>query len=267
MSSAAYLLDSGLAAAPGLRHGFFTRRGGVSRGELASLNCGRGAAGEDAANIVENRARAAAALGAAPERLLSPYQTHSAKALIAHAPWGDSPPPRVDALATRTPGLAIGVLSADCAPVLFADPKAGVVGAAHAGWRGALAGVLEATVSAMERLGAERSRIRAAVGPAISQAAYEVGPEFRAAFLESDPASARFFAVPPDGGRCRFDLPGYALCRLERAGVIERRWIGRCVHADESRFYSYRRAGQRGERGYGRLLSAIVLSGAEEKRA
>ncbi|GAB4310139.1 MAG: peptidoglycan editing factor PgeF [Roseovarius sp.] len=239
-----------------LRHGFFTRRGGASSGIFAGLNCGQGSS--DQAEIVQiNRARVAEALGVAPQALVSVHQVHSAAVARIEAPPPE-PRPQADAMVTRTPGLALAVLSADCQPVLFADIAAGVIGAAHAGWRGALAGVLEATIAAMEGLGAARARIRAVIGPTISQAAYEVGPEFRDSFLAEDRDSRRFFA-PGAGGRHHFDLPGYGLHRLRAAGIGHAEWIGLCTYGDPDRFYSYRRACHAGEADYGRLISAIRL--------
>ncbi len=242
------------ALAP-LRHGFFTRRGGASSGVFAGLNCGPGSS--DLAEAVDiNRARAAAALGVAPERLITLHQVHSAEAVTVTGPLPLRP--RADAMATATPGLALAVLTADCAPVLLADPEAGVAGAAHAGWRGALEGVLEAAVAAMAGLGARPGRIVAAIGPTISQPAYEVGPELFEAFREADPDAVRFFAGGR-GDRLQFDLPGYALARLRAAGVARAEWTGHCTYADPARFYSYRRSVHAGEADYGRLLSAIRL--------
>ena len=243
----------GLAALP---HGFFTRAGGVSEGIYAGLNGGPGS-GDDPAAVAENRARIAAALGAAA--LVSAAQVHGTDVLEVTGPLGGTRP-EADALVTRTPGLAIGVLTADCAPVLLADPEAGVVGAAHAGWKGALAGVLEATLGAMERLGARRERIAAAVGPTISQPAYEVGPDFVERFTEDDPGTARFFAAGR-GDRAQFDLPGYCLARLRGLGVSAA-WTGHCTYADPARFYSYRRARHAGEPDYGRLVAAIAVPGS-----
>lgn len=239
----------------GLPHGFFTRRGGVSEGLYAGLNCGQGS-GDDPAAVAANRARAAEHLGVAPHRLHSVHQIHSAT--VATPPWDPADRPRADAMATAEPGFALGVLTADCAPVLLADPEAGVVGAAHAGWRGALDGVIEATLTAMQRLGADPGRIRAAVGPCISLNAYEVGEEFMERFCDDDPENARFFSGGP-GGRPHFNLPGFCLHRLRAAGVAEAGWTGHCTFSDEARFYSYRRATHRGERDYGRLISAIAL--------
>ena len=243
-------------AAPlaGVAHGFFTREGGVSSGIYAGLNCGPGSA-DDPAAVAENRARAAAALGGGP--LLTLHQVHSATVVTAD-PDRWAPRPRADAVVTDRPGVILGALAADCAPVLLADAEAGVIGAAHAGWRGALGGVLEATVAAMERLGAQAGRIGAAIGPCISQTAYEVGPEFAARFVAAHADSARFFAEGP-GGRPHFDLPGFALARLCAAGVGAAVWTGQCTYADASRFYSFRRATHAGAADYGRMLSAIRL--------
>lgn len=238
-----------------LHHGFFSRRGGASSGVFAGLNCGPGSS--DQAEIVAlNRSRAAEALGVAPERLVTLHQIHSAEAVALDTPPGTRP--RADGMATATPGLALGVLTADCMPVLFADRKAGVIGAAHAGWRGARAGVLEATIARMGELGAEVGRITAVIGPAISQSAYEVGPEVMATFLADAAGNARFFAEGRDD-RVQFDLPGYGLARLRAAGVGRAEWIGQCTYADPARFYSFRRATHAGEADYGRLLSAIRL--------
>lgn len=241
---------SPLLAAP---HAFLTRRGGVSTGLYASLNVGRGSR-DDPEAVARNRALAAAALGVPAEALVTPHQVHSARAVVRR---GAEPPEEADAVVTDRPGLAVGVLSADCAPLLLEDVEAGVVGAVHAGWRGALGGVIEAAVEAMATLGAAPARIAAAVGPCIGPAAYEVGPEFEARFLAQDPESAPLFEH--GGARPRFDLPGYALQRLARAGVREATWTGHCTHSDPARFFSHRRSVQRGEPDYGRLLSAIRL--------
>jgi len=237
----------------GLPHGFFTRDGGVSAGIHQGLNCGPGSQ-DDPSAVEINRQRAAAALGA--ETLLTLNQVHSDIALEADPGWQDRP--QADALVTDKPGTVIGVLSADCAPVLFADRQAGVIGAAHAGWKGAFGGIVEATLDRMERLGADRARVAAAVGPCISQRAYEVGPEFFETFTDEDPAWHRFF-VPGEGDRLLFDLPGFVLHRLRYAGVAEAEWIGRCTYSEPERFFSYRRATHAQEPDYGRLLSAIRL--------
>lgn len=238
-----------------LRHGFFTRKGGASSGVFAGLNCGSGSS--DQTEIVAiNRARVAQAMGVGADHLAGVYQVHSADAVVVGEPQDDKP--RADALVTATPGIALSVLSADCQPVLFADTDAGVIGAAHAGWKGARAGVLEATIDAMERLGAARANIHAAIGPAISQRAYEVGPEFFEAFLDEDPDNTRFFSGG-DGDRMHFDLPGYGLFRLRAAGVGSAEWTRHCTYFDAERFYSYRRSVHAKDPDYGRLISAIVL--------
>jgi purine-nucleoside/S-methyl-5'-thioadenosine phosphorylase / adenosine deaminase len=253
------LCVSGLAALPGVRHGFFTRQGGVSGGIYASLNCGPGSR-DDAANVVENRARVAELLGAKPGRLITVFQKHSADAVIAEAPWKGDTPPEADAIVTKTPGLAIGVLTADCAPVLFCDGDARVIGAAHAGWKGALGGILEATVEAMRKLGAKPERITAAIGPAISQDAYEVGAEFVERFVAEEPGSAAFFITDQASGEPHFDLPAYVGERLARAGVGSIAELGLCTYCEESRLFSYRRSQHHGEDDYGRQISAIVLA-------
>ncbi len=237
------------------RHGFFTRKGGASSGIFAGLNCGSGSS--DLTEIVSiNRARAAEALGLAPTALAGVHQVHSALALPMMAPV--SPKPQADAMVTATRGLGLAVLTADCQPVLFADAEAGVIGAAHAGWRGAKAGVLEATLDAMEALGAKRRAIAAVIGPTISQAAYEVGPEFFESFTDDDPSTRRFFAGGA-AGRMLFDLPSYGLWRLREAGVGHAEWTGHCTYRDPERFYSFRRTTHAGEADYGRLISIIRL--------
>lgn len=238
-----------------VRHGFFTRKGGASSGVFAGLNCGSGSS--DQTEIVAiNRARVAQAMGVGADHLAGVYQVHSADAVVVGEPQSDKP--RADALVTATPGIALSVLSADCQPVLFADTDAGVIGAAHAGWKGAQAGVLEATLDAMERLGAARANIHAAIGPSISQRAYEVGPEFFETFLDEDPENTRFFSGG-DGDRMHFDLPGYGLFRLRAAGVGSAEWTRHCTYFDADRFYSYRRSVHAKDPDYGRLISAIVL--------
>ena len=235
------------------RHGFFTRKGGASSGVFAGLNCGAGSS--DQAEIVAiNRARVAEAMGVAPDHLVSIHQHHSADVVHVTGPLPEKP--KADAMVTATPGVALGILTADCQPVLFADPHAGVVGAAHAGWKGALSGVLEATLDAMEALGADRTEISAVIGPSISQAAYEVGPEFMDAFLDEDPDNARFFAGGK-GDRVQFDLPSYGLHRLRDAGIGNATWTRHCTYADPDRFFSYRRTTHAGEADYGRLISVI----------
>lgn len=261
MHAPATLVDAIAApqlALPGIRHAFFTRRGGVSRGIYQSLNIGIGSA-DERTSVLENRARAAAHLRLAPDRLATPYQIHSAEAAAVTEPWPAGRGPKLDALATDRPGIAIGVGTADCAPVLLVDAEARVVGAAHAGWKGALDGVLEAAVETMESLGARRDRVVAIVGPTISQAAYEVGPEFVARFDSADPHNVCFFEPSPRAGHALFDLPGYVLARLERIGVGRSADLGLCTYRNEDRFFSYRRATHRGEPDYGRLLAAIAL--------
>lgn len=240
----------------GVSHGFFTRNGGVSNGIYDSLNCGPGSL-DDGQAVRVNRARVAQEMGVSERNLVSLHQIHSRVVLNVTEPF-TGPNPQADAMVTATPGVALAVLSADCQPVLFADAQALVVGAAHAGWKGALAGVLEATVAAMENLGAERSRISAVIGPCISQAAYEVGPEFRDAFLQQDPESEGFFG-PGAGKKYQFDLPGYGLKRLQRLGLHRARWTGHCTYGNPQRFFSYRRGQHLGETDYGRLVAAIRL--------
>ena len=239
----------------GLRHGFFTRRGGASSGVFAGLNCGAGSS--DQSEIVAiNRARVADAMEVAPEALAGVHQVHSPDVVTLTAPM-EGPKPKADALVTATPGIALSVLTADCQPVLFADEDAQVIGAAHAGWRGALDGVLEATIDAMVALGATRAGIKAVVGPSISQQAYEVGPEFFETFMMHDPQYARFFAGG-DGDRLHFDLPAFGVHRMREAG-IEAEWTRHCTYSDPDRFYSYRRTTHAKEADYGRLISAIRL--------
>jgi len=237
------------------RHGFFTRRGGASSGVFQGLNCGPGSS--DQAEIVAiNRARVAQAMEVAADHLVTVHQVHSPDVVHVTGPLADKP--RADAMVTATPGVALAILTADCQPVLFADPKAHVIGAAHAGWRGALDGVLEATVAAMVQLGADRDNITAVIGPTISQSAYEVGPEFLDDFLAQDIQNTRFFAQGK-GDRMMFDLPAYGLHRLREAGVGHAVWTRHCTYADPERFFSYRRTTHAGEADYGRLISAIRL--------
>lgn len=246
-------LLSGLA---GIRHGYFGRKGGVSAGIYDSLNCGPGS--NDAAEAVqENRTRVARTLRA--EHLLSLYQVHGTAVITVREAWENGASrPRCDAMVTDRPGLALGTLAADCGPVLFADAEAGVIGAAHAGWKGALAGVLESTVAAMEALGARRHRIRAALGPTIAQASYEVGPEFPAPFLAERRENARFFTAGARPGKHQFDLPGYIVARLERLGIAAE-WIAHDTLALTADYFSYRRTTLAGGGDYGRNVSAIVL--------
>ena len=239
-----------------VRHGFFSRRGGASSGIFAGLNCGLGSSDQSEA-VALNRRRVAEAMEVAPEALIGVHQVHSPAVVTIDGPiQGDKP--KADAIVTATPGLALTILTADCQPVLFSDPDANVIGAAHAGWRGALEGVLEATLDAMEKLGARRANIRAAIGPTISQRAYEVGPEFLDDFIADDPDNTRFFANGQDD-RMLFDLPAFGLHRLRRAGVGQAEWTRHCTYSDPERFYSYRRATHAGEADYGRLISAIRL--------
>ncbi len=241
-----------------IRHGFFTRAGGVSNGIYASLNGGVGSR-DDQGDILENRRRIADAFQVSPVHLLTPYQIHSAEAVVATAPWADGERPRADAIVTSNPDIAIGISTADCTPVLFADANAGVVGAAHAGWRGALDGVLAATVTAMTRLGANPGHIQAAIGPTISQNSYEVGPEFEARFVDADPEFATFFRDGPNG-RAHFDLPGFVARRLIAAGVGGIDNLHRCTYDENALFFSYRRSTHLGEPDYGRQLSVIALT-------
>jgi purine-nucleoside/S-methyl-5'-thioadenosine phosphorylase / adenosine deaminase len=241
-----------------VRHAFFTRHGGVSEGLYASLNGGQGSR-DDPAKVRENRSRMAAALGVAPDRFVTCYQVHSAEVVTVTRPWTRESAPRADAMVTRERGLAIAVSTADCGPVLFADAEAQVVAAAHAGWKGAFTGVLEATLVAMEELGASRARVAAVLGPTISRAAYEVGPEFVDRFVAVDRANLAFFAPSTRPGHARFDLPAYIGSRLRRAGVGTFHDLGLCTYADEDRFFSYRRVTHRNEKDYGRLLHAIAL--------
>ena len=248
-----------LGVLPGIDHAFFTREGGVSEGIYASLNCGLGSA-DSPTHVAANRARALAALGQRPENLRTPIQSHSIRVVVLDGPSADGPRPEADALVTTTPGLALGILTADCAPVLLADAGAGVIGAVHAGWRGALGGVLEAAVEAMTVAGADPGRTAAAIGPCIAVASYEVGPEFAAPFLAADAGNADLFAAAP-GGRQRFDLAGFIARRLEASGIKGVARIAADTCADARRFFSYRRARGRGDTDYGRQLSAIALRG------
>jgi YfiH family protein len=255
------LLESpNLKALPGVRHAFLTRQGGVSEGPFATLSAGL-RSGDDPARVAENRARAARALGFRPDRLVTARQVHGPECVVVvgDEPWPPEVAPDADALATDRPGLLLGVLTADCAPVLLADPAARVVGAAHAGWKGALSGVLERTVDAMVRLGATRPGIAAAIGPAIAVASYEVGPEFEARFLAEEPASAACFAPVPGSDRRRFDLKGYVAGRLGATGVRRVEVLPHDTCAEEELFFSFRRATKRGEGRFGVQLSVIGL--------
>ncbi|WP_413206904.1 peptidoglycan editing factor PgeF [Rhodospirillum sp. A1_3_36] len=249
---------SSLNALTNVRHGFFTRNRGVSKGLYASLNCGYGS-GDVAEAVTRNRARAVTEIEMPPEALVTVHQCHSNKVVEVDKPWPHSQAPEVDGMVTSAPRVVLGILTADCAPVLFVDPKARVIGAAHAGWRGALGGVLDNTVEAMERLGAKRRDILAGIGPCIAQRSYEVGPEFPAAFLEEDEANQMFFAKARKEEHFLFDLPGYVAKRLVRVGVTEVMPTPCDTCREEDRFFSYRRSVTKGEADYGRMLSVIAL--------
>ncbi len=240
----------------GIRHGYFTRTGGVSEGIYSGLNTGTGSS-DDQARVLENRRRVAEWMGVSSNRLLTAYQIHSPDVIVAREPFsGDRP--KVDAIVTDRPGIAVGASSADCGPILFADPQARVVGAAHAGWKGAFTGILENTIAAMEKIGARREHIVAVLGPSISAASYEVGPEFVERFTAADPGNERYFALSGETGHALFDLNLYTVDRLKAAGVTADA-LHRCTYAEEDLFFSYRRATHRSEADYGRHISAIVL--------
>jgi YfiH family protein len=253
------ILSRSLSSSPAIRHAFFTREGGVSDGIYQSLNGGIGS-NDAPENVKENRARMAKALGVAPTHFVSCYQIHSPDVIVATEPWTRENAPRADAIVTRTPGLAIGVSTADCGPVLFADGDAKVVGAAHAGWKGALTGVLEATIAAMEKLGASRGNISAAVGPLIRQPNYEVGAEFVERFTATDATNARYFIPSERADHAMFDLPGFIKSRLEAAEIKSVEDLGLCTYAEPDRFFSYRRTTHRREPDYGRHINAIALT-------
>jgi YfiH family protein len=244
-----------LESLPAIAHGFFGRQGGVSEGIFASLNCGPGS-GDVRANVIENRSRVADAMGGA---LVTLHQIHSAQAVGVAAPWEIGKGPEADAMATDVPGIALGILTADCAPVLFADSEARVIGAAHAGWKGALGGVTDAAVAAMEKLGASRARIAAAIGPCIGQANYEVGAEFPDTFAQADSANAAFFIPSERADHLRFDLEAYVARRLALAGIGDVARLRACTYAHDADFFSFRRTTHRREADYGRQVSAIVL--------
>lgn len=244
---------------PGIRHGFFNRVGGVSKGLYRGLNAGFNSL-DRSEDVAENRRRVADHLGLGPNRLVSPLQVHGIEVVTLTNPWPDSAPPEADAVVTAESGVAIGVATADCAPVLFAEPGAGVIGAAHAGWRGALEGVLPATLAAMQRLGADPAKITAVIGPTISQRHYEVSADFRARFLAADPAFDAFFATGARPGHFQFDLPGFILARLNALGVGTVVDLSLCTYEEEDWFYSYRRATHRSEADHGRQISAIALA-------
>ena len=248
-----------LATLARIRHAFFTRSGGVSQGVYVSLNGGVGS-NDAPEKVAENRTRMAAALGVTPDRLLTAYQIHSPDVVVADEPWTHENRPRADAIVTRIPQLAIGVSTADCGPLLFADSEAGVIGAAHAGWKGALTGIVESTVGAMESLGADRTNIVAAIGPLIRQHSYEVGNEFVERFIESDAENSLFFVPATREGHAMFDLAGFIRSRLENAGVLIIDDTGIDTYSDP-RFFSYRRSVHRKEADYGRHIHAIVLEG------
>lgn len=245
---------------PGIAHGFFNRRGGVSTGIYASLNCGPGS-DDSRARVIQNRDRVAKMLGTSGGHLLSLYQIHSAETVTVNAPWDLGKGPQADGMVTNVPGLALGILTADCGPVLFADSQAGVIGAAHAGWKGAKAGVLAATLKRMEMLGAKRANIHAALGPTISQANYEVGPEFKAAFEGDDPGNTRYFVPSEKPAHFMFDLPAFIASQLEGEGIAGFETLGLCTYPPENALFSYRRGTHLGEDGYGRNISAIMLEG------
>jgi YfiH family protein len=249
---------SELKSAGSVRHGFFTRKGGHSGGLFASLNCGFGS-GDDKPTVAMNRAEVREQLGVASGKLLTAWQWHSADVIVADAPWDVLAPPKGDAIVTTKRGLAIAILTADCAPILFADPERGVIGATHAGWKGALAGVSDATIAVMEKNGARRDRITAIIGPTISQKVYEVGPDFAAPFIAEAPDNTDFFAPSTRHRHQMFDLPAYLKHRITRQGVGHVIDMGLCTYSDEDRFYSFRRATHRNEKNYGRQISAIVL--------
>lgn len=252
-----FITSPDLANEPGIRHAFFTREGGVSTGIFASLNGGMGSSDEPAA-IAENRARMAAHLKVAPDHLISLYQVHSPDVEVVTGPWPGERP-KADAMVSTAHGVALGVSSADCGPILFADSEARVIGAAHSGWKGAFTGVVAATVTAMEKLGARRERILAVLGPTISAHAYEVGPEFVERFKAANPTYARFFAASERPAHAMFDLPAFIGLRAQEAGIGRFVDLGLCTYGDEQRFFSYRRTTHRAEQDYGRLISAITL--------
>jgi polyphenol oxidase len=246
-------------ALPGIAHAFFTREGGVSSGIYRSLNTGMGSKDVREA-VLENRLRAARHLGSTLDRLATPYQMHSPDAIIVEEVWDQGQGAKADAVVTNRPGVAVGVGAADCGPVLFADAKARVVGAAHSGWKGALTGILESTIEAMVNLGATRENIVAVLGPTISSDAYEVGSEFVARFIDVRVENALFFHPSERAGHAMFDLPAYIVSRLQAADVTSATSLGLCTYSDEARFFSYRRTTHRGEADYGRMLSAIMLT-------
>jgi polyphenol oxidase len=254
------MVKAAALALAGVSHAFFTRCGGISCGDYASLNGGLGSR-DSAEHVAENRARMATALGVEPRSLLTAYQIHSPRVVVADAPWPPEARPQADGIVTRMPAIAIGVSTADCGPVLLADPQARVIGAAHAGWRGALSGILEATITAMEGLGAAPGSIHAALGPMIRQPNYEVGPDLIDRFAAEDATTRPFFVPAPRARHALFDLAGYIAARLRRAGVRHIEDTGLCTYADPAQFFSYRRAVHRAENDYGRHINAVVLTG------
>ncbi len=252
-----FITSPDLADETGIRHAFFTREGGVSTGIYASLNGGVGSQ-DDQAHVAENRARMAAHLGVERDKLVSVYQVHSPDVAVVTGPWPGERP-KADAMVTIAHGVALGVSSADCGPILFADSEAGVIGAAHSGWKGAFGGVVGATVTAMEKLGARRERIVAVLGPTISAAAYEVGPEFIERFKAENATYSRFFHASERPAHAMFDLPAFIAHRAQEAGIGRFVDLALCTYGDETRFYSYRRTTHRQEADYGRLISAIAL--------
>jgi len=247
-----------LSQLPGIHHGFFERTNGASLGLYASLNCGLGS-DDEKQTVLKNRTTVAAHLNLAPAHLLTAYQHHSPDVITVTKLWDVANPPKADGMVTNVSNIGLGILTADCAPVLFADANARVIGAAHAGWRGAVAGVTDNIITAMENLGAQRSEIVAVIGPAISQSVYEVGPEFIDSFLSQDPAHQQFFTPSSREKHCMFDLPGYLIQRLERANVSAVSWVEKCTYAHEDQFFSYRRATHKCEDDYGRQISVITL--------
>ncbi len=252
------MIDSAALKFPGITHGFFTRGGGHSQGIFSSLNCGLGS-GDDPDLVGKNREAVARELGVQADNLVTAHQIHSDEVIAVETPWAIDARPKADGMVTRKPGIALGVLTADCAPILFSDPQAGVVGACHAGWKGALSGITEATLAAMEKQGAVRIRTVAVIGPTISRSAYEVGPEFPKPFLDQDVAHEKYFTPSQKEGHFMFDLPGYLTDRLKSEGAGKVVNLDLCTYSDEARFYSFRRATHRGEKDYGRLISAIAL--------
>lgn len=252
------IYDDGLSALAHISHGFFTRKGGASSGDYDSLNCGFGS-GDERGNITRNRAAIASSLGVEPENLLTVYQHHSPDTYVVSESWKPEDAPKADAMVTNQPGIALGILTADCAPVLFADPKAKVIGAAHSGWSGAISGVVESTLAAMMALGADRDNICVRVGPTIGPSSYEVGPEFHVRFMDKHPGNFRFFKPSDKAKHYMFDLPGFVCKALKDIGLKNVEWTGQCTYENEDQFFSYRRATHRKEADYGRQISVIAL--------